>query len=100
MEAIQERSGMPDPAERIRHTLIERIRQIIDQHHASGHGDDAQVTCSCGAQRLSDYPRHLAEQIIDRLGLKAEATDHVTNQIRYATAWFDWELTKLEGAQS
>jgi hypothetical protein len=32
------------------------------------------------------------------LDLKAEATDHVKNQIRYATAWFDWELTKLAGA--
>ncbi|HME74452.1 MAG TPA: hypothetical protein VKI00_02000 [Mycobacterium sp.] len=90
---------MPDPAERIRHTLIERIRQIIDEHRASGDGDDAEVTCSCGTQGLSDYPRHLAEQIIDGLDLKAEATDHVKNQIRYATAWFDWELTELEGAQ-
>jgi hypothetical protein len=47
---------------------------------------------------LSDYPRHLAAQIIEGLDLKAEATDHVKNQIRYATAWFDWELTKLAGA--
>jgi hypothetical protein len=90
---------MPDPAERIRHTLIERIRQIIDEHRAIGDGDGAQVACSCGAQRLSDYPRHLAEQIIDGLDLKAEVTDQVKNQIRYATAWFDWELTQLEGAQ-
>ena len=90
---------MPDPAERIRHTLIERIRQIIAAHRASGESDDAETACSCGAQRLSDYPRHLAEQIIDGLDLKAEATDHVKNQIRYATAWFDWELTQLEGAQ-
>ena len=88
---------MPDPAERIRHTLIERIRQIIDQHRASG--DDTEVACSCGTQRLSDYPRHLTEQIIDGLDLKADATDHVKNQIRYATAWFDGELTQLEGAQ-
>ena len=91
---------MPDPAERIRQALIERIRLIIDEHRASGDGDAAQVTCSCRAQPLSDYPRHLAEQIIDGLDLKAEATDHVKNQIRYATAWFDWELTTLEGAQS
>jgi len=90
---------MPDPAERIRHTLIERVRHIIDEHRASGDGDDAEVACSCGTQGLSDYPRHLAEQIVDGLDLKAEATDHVKNQIRYATAWFDWELTELEGAQ-
>lgn len=89
---------MPDPAERIRHTLIERIRQIIDEHRTSGDGGDAEVTCSCGKQGLSDYPRHLAAQIIEGLDLKAEATDHVKNQIRYATAWFDWELTKLAGA--
>jgi hypothetical protein len=88
---------MPDPAERIRHTLIERIRHIIDEHRASD--DDADVACSCGTQGLSDYPRHLAEQIIDGLDLKAETTDHIKNQIRYATAWFDWELTELEGAQ-
>ncbi|MGO9353188.1 MAG: hypothetical protein ACLP3C_21005 [Mycobacterium sp.] len=90
---------MPDPAERIRHSLIERIRQILDEHRASGDGDDTEVACSCGTQGLSDYPRHLAEQIIDGLDLKAEATDHVKNQIRYATAWFDGELTQLEGAQ-
>jgi hypothetical protein len=91
---------MPDPAEQIRQALIERIRQIIDEHRASGNGDDAQATCSCGAQRLSDHPHHVAQQSIDGLDLKAEATDHVKNQIRYATAWFDWELTKLEGAQN
>ena len=90
---------MPDPAERIRHSLIERIRQIIDEHRASGDGDDTEVACSCGTQGLADYPRHLAEQIIDGLDLKAEATDHVKSQIRYATAWFDGELTQLEGAQ-
>jgi hypothetical protein len=28
-----------------------------------------------------------------------EKIDEVTKQIRYATAWFDWELTKLEGAE-
>ena len=88
---------MPDPVERLRYTVVDRIRQIIDEHRASG--EDAHVACSCGAQRLSDYPRHLAEQIVDGLDLKAEATDHVKNQIRYATAWFDWELTRLEGAQ-
>ncbi len=90
---------MPDPAARIRHTLVERIRQIIDQHRADGNGHASRGTCSCGAQELSDYPRHLAEQIVDGLDLKAEATDHVRNRIRYATAWFDRELTTLEGAQ-
>jgi hypothetical protein len=90
---------MPDPAERFRHKLIERLRQIIDEHRAGGDGDDGLVTCSCGAQQLSEYPRHLAEQIADGLDLKAEAADQLKNQIRYATAWFDWELTQLEGAE-
>lgn len=26
---------MPDPVDRIRQTLIERVRQIVDQHHES-----------------------------------------------------------------
>ena len=90
---------MPDPAERIRQTLIERIRQILDEHRESGDPDDAQVDCSCGAHGLSDYPRHVAERIVVGLDLKAEAADQVQQQIRYATAWFDWELTQLEGAQ-
>jgi hypothetical protein len=25
--------------------------------------------------------------------------DEVKKQIRYASAWFDWELTKLEGSE-
>jgi hypothetical protein len=62
-------------------------------------GDDARTACSCGAPELSDYGRHLTEQIVDGLDLKAEAKDHVNRQIRYATAWFDWELIQLEGAE-
>jgi hypothetical protein len=90
---------MHDPAERIRQTLIERIRQIVGEHRESHDGDDAQRACSCGAVRLSDYPSHVAEQIAEGLDLKAEARDHAKKEIRYATAWFDWELTQLEGAQ-
>ncbi|HYB38709.1 MAG TPA: hypothetical protein VEF72_25260 [Mycobacterium sp.] len=93
---------MTDPAERIRQAVVERIRKIVDGHHASSDGDDGQMACSCGAKGLSDHPRHVAEQIVDGLDLKAEAAeaaDHVKKEIRYATAWFDWELTQLEGAQ-
>jgi hypothetical protein len=90
---------MPDPAERIRQTLIGRVRQIVDEHRESHGGDDAQTACTCGATGLSDYGRHVAEQIVDGLDLKAEARDHVKRQIRYATAWLDWELTELEGAE-
>jgi hypothetical protein len=90
---------MPGPAERIRQTLMERIRQIVGEHRERHDSDSDQAACSCGAQPLSDYPRHVAEQIVVGLDLRAEATDHVEKQIRYATAWFDWELTTLEGAQ-
>ena len=52
-----------------------------------------------GREGIPDHPRHVAEHIIDRLGLKPDNIDDVKQQIRYATAWFDWELTKLEGAE-
>jgi hypothetical protein len=90
---------MPDPAHRIRRTLIEHIRKVVAQHHERRGGDDAQVACSCGAAGIADFPGHVAEQIVDALDLKAEARGRATKQIRYATAWFDWELTQLEGAE-
>jgi len=90
---------MADPAERIRQSLIERIRRIIDAHRADGIGPYAPLTCSCGAQGLSDHPRHVAEQIVDGLGLKPHSIDEVKKRIQYATASLDWELTKLEGAE-
>ena len=90
---------MADPREHIRQSLIERIRQIIDNHRAGGLGPDARLTCSCGAEALSDHPRHVAEQIVDGLGLKPHSIDEVKKRIRYATASLDWELTQLEGAE-
>ena len=90
---------MADPVEQIRHSLVERIRRIIDVHRAAGLGSDAESTCSCGAESLSDHPRHLAEQIVDGLALKPADIDEVKKRIRYASAWFNWELTKLEGAE-
>jgi hypothetical protein len=33
------------------------------------------------------------------LDLKADGADHIKKQIRYAGAWFDWELTQLVGAE-
>jgi hypothetical protein len=38
----------------------------------------------------------VAQQIVDSLGLREEA---VGTEIRYVSAWFDDELTKLEGAE-
>jgi hypothetical protein len=50
-----------------------------------------------GGRLDMQYPRHLAEQIADGLDLKAEDADQLKNQIRYATAWFDCELTQARG---
>ncbi len=79
--------------------LIGPIREIIEDHRAARHVDDSETSCSCGAERLSDHPGHVAEHIIERLGLKPETVDDAKNKIRYTTAWLDWELTKIEGAQ-
>jgi hypothetical protein len=79
--------------------LIRPIREIIDDHRPVRHADDSQASCSCGAEGLSDHSGHVAERILDRLGLKPETVDGAKKQIRYVTALFDWELTKIEGAQ-
>ncbi len=79
--------------------LTPTLREIIENHRAVRHVDDSKVSCSCGAEGLSDHSGHLAERILDRLGLKPEIVGGAKKQIRYATAWFDWELTKIEGAQ-
>jgi hypothetical protein len=79
--------------------LIERIRRIIEQHREVDRGDTPGVACGCQAEGLSDHPRHVAEQIVDRLKLRPESVNNVRNKIRYASAWFDDELTKLEGAE-
>ena len=89
---------MADPMEHMRQRLIERVRQIIDDHRAAGLGPDALLMCSCGAERLSDHSRHVAEWVVDGLAIKPDI-DEVKKRIRYASAWFDWELTQLEGAE-
>jgi hypothetical protein len=45
---------------------------------------------------LADHYRHVAQQLVDRLELRREA---VGGKTRYVSAWFDDELTKLEGAE-
>jgi hypothetical protein len=60
---------------------IERIRQILERHHPYGQSDDA---------------RRVAEDIVKQLELRRETVD---NKMRYVSAWFDGELTKLEGAE-
>jgi hypothetical protein len=44
-------------------------------------------------------PCHLAQEIVDQLGLTRESAGDRSRKIRYVSAWFDDELTKLEGAE-
>jgi dihydrodipicolinate reductase len=89
---------MTDPIAQIRQKLVDRIAQIIEHHHATGVDVGSGVACSCGAQGISQHSRHVADQIVDQLGLKPQI-DEVEKRIRYASAIFDWELTQIEGAQ-
>ena len=89
---------MTDPIEQIRQKLVDRIAQIIDHHQATGVDVGSDVACSCGAQGISKHSRHVADQIVDQLGVKPEI-DEVKKRIRYASAMFDWKLTQIEGTQ-
>jgi hypothetical protein len=64
--------------------LTERISHIIG-HHTVRTRNDGVVDCSCGAEDVSDHARHV--------------TEHVIEHLRLASALFDEELTKLEGAE-
>jgi hypothetical protein len=41
----------------------------------------------------------VAEEVVARLGLRPERAIGGKDEIRYVSAWFDDELTKLEGAE-
>jgi hypothetical protein len=60
---------------------IEQIRRIIQRHRPYAQADHA---------------RHVAEEIVEQLELRKDKAD---NKMRYVSAWFDDELTKLEGAE-
>ena len=60
---------------------IERIRRILERHQPYAQ---------------SDHARHVAEDIVGQLELRREEAD---DKMRYVSAWFDDELTKLEGAE-
>jgi hypothetical protein len=83
--------------------LIAHIREVIDQHDKRDCHDDGGLSCGCGATHLSDHASHVAQAIVDRLGLRRESADNVrkavTEKVRYASALFDQELTVLEGAE-
>jgi hypothetical protein len=77
--------------------LIDCIREIVERHRdftaARGY------PCQCSAEELSDHSRHVAKEIVARLGPRPEKAVKLKDEIRYVSAWFDDELTKLEGAE-
>jgi len=83
--------------------LIAHIREVIDQHAKCDACDDGELSCGCGATGLSDHSSHVAQAIVDRLGLRRESADNVrkavSDEVRYVSALFDEELTVLEGAE-
>jgi hypothetical protein len=83
--------------------LIAHIRDVIDQHAKRDCHDDGGLGCGCGATHLTDHSSHVAQAIVDRLGLKRESAENVrtavSDKVRYASALFDEELTVLEGAE-
>jgi hypothetical protein len=76
--------------------LVEHIRGILERHRIDDRSNIANAGCSCGIVDSADHYRHVAQQIVDRLELRREA---VGSKTRYVSAWFDDELTKLEGAE-
>ncbi|MBW0012867.1 hypothetical protein [Mycobacterium sp.] len=87
-----------DPAQYFHQRLVERVRGIIDDHRPGEGGADGSLTCRCGATGLTDHPHHVAEEVVGGLAVKPHV-DEAKKRIRYASAWFDWELTLLEGAE-
>jgi hypothetical protein len=79
--------------------LIDRIRETIERHRVADLTAATGQPCQCGAEELSDHSRHVAQEIVARLGLHLERATDVKDEIRYVSAWFDDELTKLEGAE-
>jgi hypothetical protein len=83
--------------------LIAHIRDVIDEHAMRDCHDDGGLRCRCGATRLSDHSSHVAQAIVNRLGLRRESVDNarkaVSDKVRYVSALFDEELTVLEGAE-
>ena len=75
---------------------VEHIRRILERHRIDDRSNIANAGCSCGIVDSADHYRHVAQQIVDRLKLRRET---VGNETRYVSAWFDDELTKLEGAE-
>jgi hypothetical protein len=78
--------------------LIDSIREIIERHRVADCTAEPGRPCQCRAE-LSDHSRHAAREIVARLGFRPERSSNFKDEIRYVSAWFDDELTKLEGAE-
>jgi hypothetical protein len=79
--------------------LIDRIREVIERHRIEDFSAETGYSCRCGATKLPDHSRHVAQEMVARLGLRPERAVNVKDELRYVSAWFDDELTKLEGAE-
>jgi hypothetical protein len=82
--------------------FVDRIHGIIADHRPAG-GAANDGTCACGADGVADHSRHLAEEIARGLDLRRERLEEagadLRRRTRYVSAWFDDELTHLEGAE-
>jgi hypothetical protein len=94
----QPAEGITLPAATSSH-LVDCIREIIERHRLEDSTAATSHPCRCGEEGLSDHSRHLAQEIVARLGLLPERAANAEDEIRYVSAWFDDVLTKLEGAE-
>jgi hypothetical protein len=78
--------------------LIDRIREIIEHHRVADFCRDRPSVSLWGGGAIRSS-RHVAQEIVARLGLRPQRAINLTDEIRYVSAWFDDELTKLEGAE-
>jgi hypothetical protein len=83
--------------------LVGHIRDVIDRHGQRDSDGGRGLDCDCGATQLSDHAGHVAQAIVDRLGLRPESAGDlkkaVSDKVRYVSALLDEELTVLEGAE-
>jgi hypothetical protein len=98
MSEAQPEEGITPPAATSLH-LVDCIREIIERHRLEASTAATSHPCRCGEEELSDHSRHLAQEIVARLGLRPEKADNAKDEVRYVSAWFDDVLTKLEGAE-
>ncbi len=98
MSEAQTAKGVSRPTASPVH-LIDRIREVIERHRIEDFAGATGHPCRCGATELSDHSRHVAEEVVAKLGLHPQRGSDLEDQIRYVSAWFDDVLTKLEGAE-